>query len=133
MNVNINIPIRPTQLESYRPLSGEFTFSPNHNKKLKLEIPSARTTNECESRKISYLGETQNTISYRHNNRKKSTKSAFPTEQISQLINASKKTKSQFRSQAVSPNGRKSGAKKSKVQSSHQITKSKDIINGLLT
>lgn len=70
-------------------------------------------------------------MSFRHNNRKKTVKSAFTTEQISQLFNASKKSKSQIRSQAVSPNRKKLSTKISKNTSSNQISNKKLFVEQL--
>jgi hypothetical protein len=114
-------------LVSDRPVSGEFAFSPNQlKKKFKLEIPSARTTYECDSRKISYLGDTINTISHRINTRKGLTKSAQPSILNSQLKNINRKCKNQYRSEATSPVRKKTG---NKWANSKFATSNKNITN----
>lgn len=68
-------------------------------------------------------------MSFRHNNRKKTVKSALPSGQISQLFNATKKSKAQIRSQAVSPNRKKLAGKVPKNTSSIQISNNKLFVN----
>lgn len=92
LNVSIDIPLRPSQLMSDRPVSGEFTFSPSQlKKKLKLEVPSARTTREGDSRKLSNLGDTQQTIPVGNLQKKKAAKSLLGSSSTSQK--ASKKNR----------------------------------------
>ncbi len=71
-------------------------------------------------------------MSFRHNNRKKTVKSALPSGHISQLFNGTKKSKAQIRSQAVSPNKKKMTGKISKNTSSVQIPNNKLFVNELI-
>ena len=73
-------------------------------------------------------------MSYRNNNRRKTTKSAFPSGQVSQIINVNKKNKQSFRSQAVSPNSKK-GVKRGKisnVSSNKDKDKDKQFVEDLI-
>lgn len=130
LNVSIDIPLRPSQLMSDRPVSGEFTFSPSQLKrKLKLEVPSARTTREAESRKMSCLGDTQQTIPVLNNNKKKLSRSLMGSCVTSQ--GGSKKNKLVYKSEATSPSRRKSCTKNSKLISSNKTIKNSKILNRL--
>lgn len=98
LNFNISIPLRKSGIQDEKSGPGEFTFSPGRlNKKLKMEIPSARTY-ECESRKLSNLAETQNTMSHRANRRR--TAKSSETVEIGGFQSQVKKSKDGSRSEA---------------------------------